>query len=112
MWTIWQKTPGPLTDTPMGGHLTCLAAAATGWNEQQVETGLGSAHNLIDIQRCFTTEMSPKCVDSVRVASGRYQMEAIFIWMKAVAKCDVKLEKPKSFCTCNITVLEQALVCS
>ena len=76
------------------------------------KTGLGSAYNLIDIQRCFTTEMSPKCVDSVRVASGRYQMEAIFIWMKAVAKCDVKLEKPKSFCTCNITVLEQALVCS
>ena len=64
------------------------------------------------VQRGFTTEMSPKCVDSVRVASGRYQMEAIFIWMKAVAKCDVKLEKPKSFCTCNITVLEQALVCS
>ena len=93
MWTIRQKkTPGPLTDTPMGGHLTCLAAAATGWNEQQVETGLGSAHKLIDIQRCFTTGMSPKCVDSVdsvRVVSGRYQMEAIFIWMKAVAKCKV-----------------------
>ena len=51
MWTICQKTPGPLTDTPMGGHLTCLAAAATGWNEQQVETGLGSAHNLIDMER-------------------------------------------------------------
>ena len=77
MWTIWQKPPGPLTDAPMGGHLTCLAAAATGWNEQQVETGLGSANNLIDMERCFTTEMSPKCVDSVdsvRVVSGRYQM--------------------------------------
>ena len=92
----------------MGGRLTCLAAAATGWNEQQVETGLGSAYNLIDMERCFTTEMSPKCVDSVdsvdsvRVVSVRYQMEAIFIWMKAVAKCDVKLEKPKSPCTLNL----------
>ena len=59
------------------GHLTCLAAAATGWNEQQVETGLGSAYNLIDMERCFTTEMSPRCVDSVdsvRVVSGRCQM--------------------------------------
>ena len=106
MWTTWQKPPRPLTGTPMGGHLTCLAAAATGWNEQQVETGLGSAYNLIDMERCFTTEMSPKCVDSVdsvRVVSVRYQMVAlaIFIWMKAVAKCDVKLEKPTSPCTCN-----------
>ena len=78
----------------MGGHLTCLAAAATGWNEQQVETGLGSAYNLIwrDMERCFTTEMSPKCVDSVdsvRNVSGRYQMVAIFIWMKAVAPSSV-----------------------